>query len=277
MSCTVHDTIQKTERRPVTVNETEISHDAISVEVQNHAADSPTKAWSAAARALVVREALLQEAHRLGISSTPLDDDQGRRETDEESLIRQLVEKEIHVPDATEAECKRYYEQNQRRFQSPDIYEAAHILFSASKADASEYEKQKTCARAVLQDLNKNSVRFAELAKELSDCPSAEHGGNLGQLTSGQTTPEFEAALQKMEAGELSSEPVESRYGHHIIYLERKINGALVPFESVHGRIVEFLSERSQRFASAQYIARLVAKSNVRGVEMPSRQDLRVF
>jgi len=277
MSCTVHETIQTSERTPVTVNEKEISHDAISAEVQNHAADSPTKAWRAAARALVVREALLQEAHRLGLSSAPLDDEQGRRETDDESLIRQLVDKEIHVPEATEEECRRYYEQNKRRFRSPDIYEASHVLFAASKSDAEQYDKQKTCAHTVLEDIKKDPSRFSEVAKELSDCPSAEHGGNLGQLTSGQTTPEFEAALQKLEVGQLSPEPVESRYGHHIIYLERKIDGALVPFESVHDRIVAFLSERSKRFASAQYIARLVEKSNVRGIEMPSRQDLRVF
>lgn len=277
MSCVVHSTVQNTERTPITVNEKEISHDLISAEVQNHAEETPTKAWQAAARALVVQEVLLQEARRLGLSAVPLEDDQGRRETEDESLIRQLVDEQISVPVATKDECKRYYNQNTPRFRSPDIYEAAHILFSASKADAEAYGKQQKCALAALQELQKDPHRFGELAKELSDCPSAEQGGNLGQLTEGQTTPEFEDAMQAMQPGELSVAPVASRYGHHIIYLERKINGSVVPFEAVHDRIAEFLSERSQRFASAQYIARLVDQSNVSGIEMPSRQDLRVF
>ena len=89
----------------------------------------------AAARALVVRELLLQEARRLGVAAEPLADDDGRRETDEEALIRALVEREVRVPDPDEARCRRYYEQNLRRFRSPDIYEAAHILFAAAPGD----------------------------------------------------------------------------------------------------------------------------------------------
>ena len=105
--------INRAEPRPamapparVSVNGTVISRDAITREIQNHPASKPMLAWQQAARALVIRELLLQEAGRLGIEADPLTDDEGRRETDEEAQVRTLVEQEVHVPSATEAELR---------------------------------------------------------------------------------------------------------------------------------------------------------------------------
>jgi peptidyl-prolyl cis-trans isomerase C len=55
----------------------------------------------------------------------------------------------------------------------------------------------------------------------------------VGQLTRGSTVPEFEGALETMREGEMLAEPVESRFGLHIILLERKIPGERLPFELV--------------------------------------------
>lgn len=277
MSCTVQSTISNSERTPLLVNDTEIPHTAISVEVQNHQADSPTAAWRSAARALVVREVLLQEAHRKSLIATPLKDHEGRRESQEDALIRQLIAAEVKIPTPTAAECRHYYDNNTQRFRSQDLYEASHILLSASKADVDAYDKQYQLAQKLIDELERDIHRFADIARQFSDCASSEHDGNLGQLSTGQTTPEFEAALKTMHPGHLSPEPVASRYGHHIIYLERKIDGAVVPLEQVQDLIAKFLCDRTQRFANAQYIARLVESANVTGVDMPTRQDLRVF
>jgi peptidyl-prolyl cis-trans isomerase C len=45
---------------------------------------------------------------------------------------------------------------------------------------------------------------FADLAATHSDCSSRTTGGNLGQITSGMATPEFERALFDLEVGEIS-------------------------------------------------------------------------
>ena len=43
-----------------------------------------------------------------------------------------LLDHEVTTPVADEAACRRYYDNNiQRRFRSPDLFEAAHILISA--------------------------------------------------------------------------------------------------------------------------------------------------
>src|SRR6185369_918760 len=83
----------------VSVNGITIARDAIQREMQNHTAGKPIAAWQQAARALAIRELLLQEARRLDIKAEPASDDEGRRETDEEAMIRGLIEREVAVPE----------------------------------------------------------------------------------------------------------------------------------------------------------------------------------
>ena len=74
-----------------------------------------------------------------GLEPQPLSDGEGRTETDEEASIRALVEREVSTPAPDEATCRRYYEQNLRRFRSADLYEAAHILIAAHPGDRAAY------------------------------------------------------------------------------------------------------------------------------------------
>jgi peptidyl-prolyl cis-trans isomerase C len=177
------------------VNGVSVARDAIVREMQHHAAAKPIAAWQQAARALVIRELLLQEARRLAIAAQPLNDSDGRREADEEAVIRGLIDHEVGVPEPDDDSYRRYYDRNRARFRSPDIYEASHILFAALASDRAMHAKTREDAAAVLAELREHPERFAELARAHSRCPSAAQGGNLGQITAGQTTPEFEQAL----------------------------------------------------------------------------------
>src|SRR5437016_113282 len=134
MDCSVTNTLPKP--KTVSVNGTVIPREVIAREVQNHPAEKPILAWRAAARALVVRELLLQESRRLDIAAEPLRDAEGRSETAEEAAMRALIEREVVTPEPDEAACLRFYEQNHRRFRTGDLYEAAHILIAAPGNDA---------------------------------------------------------------------------------------------------------------------------------------------
>jgi peptidyl-prolyl cis-trans isomerase C len=275
MNCLVKD-LGLSRGNGVHVNGVAIPRDRIAQEVQYHPAGSPPEALRAATRSLVIRELLLQEARRLGVKADPQGDDAGRRETDEEALVRGVVEQQIAAPDPDEATCRRYYEQNRKAFRSPAIYEAAHVLFGASRTDAPGFAEAGTRARAVLELLKRHPSRFAELAQVHSACPSAAQGGNLGQVTHGQTTPEFEAALVALRPGEISAEPVETRYGLHIIRLDRKIDERQLPFELVAERIAEYLRESVIRRATAQFIARLVSRADITGITLDGAEAHRV-
>ena len=264
--------------KPVTVsvNGIVIARDAIARETQHHPASKPIAAWQSAARALVVRELLLQEARNLGIEATPQSDPSGRRETEEEALVRSVVEQEVVTPEPDEDVCRRYYAQNRARFRSPAIYEAAHILFAASKQDAVAFAEAQRKAAAVLAELQAEPQRFAELAGLHSACPSGAQGGNLGQITAGQTTPEFEQALFGLTPGSICAGPIATRYGVHIIRLDRRIEGRELPFELVADRIADYLRESVTRRATAQYVARLVSRAEITGLALEGAEAHRV-
>jgi peptidyl-prolyl cis-trans isomerase C len=263
--CTPNLTSQ---RKTISVNGVRIPRDDISREAQNHQAASPAAAWTEAARALVVRELMLQEARRRAIQPEPVTDEEGRHETDEEALVRALVERQVKTPVAEEADCRRYYEQNRPKFRSTDLYEAAHILIAANPRDAAQVEAGRQQALALIEILSRDPKGFADAARVSSACPSREQGGNLGQISRGQTVPEFERALAGLTPGALAPEPIQTRYGFHVVRFDRKVEGEVLPFELVAGRIAEYLNEACRRRAIAQYIAILAGEARVEGVAL---------
>jgi peptidyl-prolyl cis-trans isomerase C len=253
----------------VMVNDVAIPHATIAREVQNHQADSPALAWQQAIRALVIRELLLQRAHALKLTPDP-HTEAGAREMDEESLIRLLLEREVITPKADDAVCRRYYDSNPGRFCSPDLFEPAHILFKARRDEAAAYAKAEAQAAAVLADIQQHPDRFDSLARSLSDCPSATEGGRLGQVMLGETTPEFETFLVAMEPGQICPTPVRTRYGVHVLRLDRRVEGVTLPFEAVHDRIAAYLEERTWRRAVSQYVSLLAGQARIDGFDLPA-------
>ncbi|OGI00737.1 MAG: peptidylprolyl isomerase [Candidatus Melainabacteria bacterium GWF2_37_15] len=61
-----------------------------------------------------------------------------------------------------------------------------------------------------------NGKDFAEVAKEVSLCPSGQQGGDLGYFGKGQMVPEFEKAAFSLPVGEVS-EPIKTQFGWHLL------------------------------------------------------------
>ena len=255
-------------RAPIRVNGVPIEQEAVQTEAQHHPADTPAAAFEAAARALVVRELLMQEATRLGIAADGQQVGEDRRETDEDAAIRVLLEREISTPQADRDACRRYYDTNRHKFRSETLFEARHILIAAAPDDAERRATARREAEALIGALSEEPSRFAELARAHSACPSKIEGGNLGQIGKGSTVPAFEAALTALTPGETSSEPVETPYGFHVIRLERRIDGAQLPFEAVESRIAGWLEASSWSRAVAQYIGILAGKAVIEGIAL---------
>jgi peptidyl-prolyl cis-trans isomerase C len=261
---------------PVSVNGVVIPRSEIAREVQYHPASSPSSSWRQAAEALVLRQILLQEAKRRSLTPRVETDEKGRIETEEEAVIRQLVEQDVQVPTPNEDELQRFYEANRTAFHSQEIVEARHILVSARAADEAGYAAARNKAEAIAVQLVTRPELFEDLARAHSDCASSGEGGVLGQIVPGETTHEFEAAVAKLEEGQTTPAPVATRYGFHIIRLDRRIPGAEMPFETVSRRIADYLVERARRTATAQYIARLVSRAEIRGIEIAGAEAYRV-
>ena len=240
----------------ITVNGVEITDAAIFAEMQHHPAPSREIAEYSAKLALVARELLLQEAARLDIAGT-----------DEEGRIAALVEREVEIPEPDEASCRRFFESNRQQFRIGDLFEISHILCAAPPDDAGARADARSRAENAVSQLG-NGGNFAELAAQLSDCPSKQTGGNLGQIGPGQTVPEFEQALFEMREGETSKQPVESRFGFHVIRLHRKIEGRPQEYGMVRDRIAGYLRESVHRRAVSQYLSLLIGRATIDSIDL---------
>lgn len=255
----------------ISVNGVEIPEQLIMGEAQNHPANNPGEALLAAAKALVVRQLLLCRAKELGIKAEHRDEAEGRTETEEDATIRLLIETEVEVPQAGEDECLRYYSNNKGRFCSEPLWEARHILIGFEQSGSRQ--AALNTAQKLLAILKEEPAEFSKLASDFSVCPSASQGGNLGQLSRGSTVDEFEKALEVLQEGETSQEPVESRYGFHIIRLDHEIEGNQLPFNMVQDRIAGWLEASAWSKAISQYIALLTSDAEIKGISMAGAES----
>ncbi len=265
--CAVKPAIAVAPRR-IAVNGVAISRADIAREAQHHPANSPAEAMEAAARALVVRELLLQEGRVLGLVAVPAVDAEGRRETDDEALIRSVIETQVDATGPSDEECLRYYDQNRPRFRSAPLYEVSHILVAAAPDDKDGRGVALAAARALCSDLIKRPDSFEELARANSACPSAQNSGNLGQIGPGQTVPEFERALSEMAPGHVHPDPVESRYGFHVVRVNRKLDGRQIPYELAKPRISAWLADRARQTALRRYLTQIACRADIDGIAL---------
>jgi len=250
----------------VRVNGVEIEPEAIAQEIQHHPAEDGEAAWQQAARALAVRELLLQEARRLDIAADPEADEGGRSEVGEEAVIRALLEEQVEPPAASEEECRRYYDANSHRFRTPDLFEPSHILIEPEGDDAAGWAAAEAEARAIAFEVGNSREAFAAAAREFSKCPTAHQDGSLGQIRRGELVPSVQEAIENLAEGTTARDPVRSRFGWHVIRLERKIEGQRLPFEVVKDKIADMLDARAWAVAAARFTAELARSAEIEGV-----------
>jgi len=250
------------------VNATRISNDEIHREMQYHPAPSREQAERAAARALLVRRILLTEALRTGLLTT----DGVPREA-EEAAVAALIESNVTVEDPDEAACRALYDRIGHRLRSPDLFEASHILFLAPQDDAALRERARRAAHEVLEQLESDPSRFENLARAHSDCSSAASGGSLGQLSPGDTVAEFEVALAELSPGEIRKEPVETRFGFHVVRLDHRAVGKALPFEAGERRLREYLREARWRERFHAFVCELASTMEIEGFDLRDLED----
>lgn len=248
------------------VNGATIPEDAIARETGLHA-DAPDPG-AAARRTLALRELMLQRAGELGLLENGLPRERvtfsGR--DDEDDVIAKVLEAEVLTPQPSADECRRYYETHPERFTSGDLVEARHILFAITPGTPVMALREH--AERVLADIRAAPAGFAARAQELSNCPSGQHGGKLGQFGRGDMVPEFDRAIFGMQGTGVLPTLVTTRYGFHIVAVERRIPGQRLPFEVVAGRVADYLAARVEERALKQYVEVLAGRAEVIGAEL---------
>ena len=166
------------------------------------------------------------------LAKHPLGIERARAEFKDSVLINKFVDQEIASKIKVDpAEVKKQYDavvsNIAQRAKAPqgERVRASHILVKTDAQKTADAAKREIDALyAQLKGLSGDALskKFAELAKEKSDCPSKAKGGDLGAFGHGQMVPEFDKAAFAQEIGKLY-EPVKTSFGWHLVLVTEKI------------------------------------------------------
>lgn len=194
---------------------------------------------------------------------------QFKKDLKEEVKMKKLA-KELGSSSVSDAEAKKFYNDNISKFKHPDKVRASHILISVNpqeieevvKSDpnnknidetavkakvATEVQAKEAKANQILAEAKKNPTQFAKLAKENSeDTATANKGGDLGFFAAKEMVPEFSKAAFSMKPNTISDKPVKTQFGYHIIMVTDRSAAGQDPFEKVKPSIKAYLENQKQ-------------------------------
>jgi len=194
---------------------------------------------------IIAREIFMQEAEKRGLKASK--EYKAQMELAAQTiLIRELFADFQKKNPVTDAEIKAEYD----KFAAANAgqeYRARHILV----------EKEDE-AKAVIASLQKGGS-FEEIAKKQSKDPgSGANGGDLDWANASSYVPEFSEAMTKLKKGELTTTPVKSQFGYHIIRLDDTRAAQLPPLEELRPQIAQQMTQ--QRLGEFQEGLRKKAK-----------------
>lgn len=204
-------------------------------------------------RGLLLTKLLSHEAQKAGLAQDPVVAAEIELAKDEILARRQLS---LHmgslaVPDFA-ALAKERYLSSPTLYSSKPTIDVRHLLIDSKKlGDANA----KALAEKLHADLSAGKLDFAEVVKEHSDESGAEDdGGLITGLTPGETLADFDAAAFALKKeGELSP-VVSTKYGYHILRLEKRVEPRRYPFEEIKAQIEAELKQEFLNRASQEYL-----------------------
>ncbi|MDD3268183.1 MAG: SurA N-terminal domain-containing protein [Syntrophomonadaceae bacterium] len=187
------------------------------------------------------------------LQANGMDEQQLREELKMQMLAGNIKGTETKGVNVNEEEIQKYYQANQASFKEAGGMQISHILVGSEKE-----------ARDILAQL-KQGQDFAALAKKYSTCSSKDKGGDLGLVNQDTSfVAEFKAAALKLQPGEMTSEPVKTEFGYHIIKAGAKQEDRAQSFEEVKNQIMMNLQNEKQNTIFNAYLEDLKKKAEIK-------------
>ena len=203
----------------------------------------------------VAKRLMIQEAMKSGFDKKPevIADLEMIRES---ALFDRYVRETVGTSVVSEADVRKYYEENLKNFATPELVKVRHIVAAESQTTTrsqalakiqkvlAEIRAAVPQARATTPESERLLVsRFSEAARKYSEDGVAPQGGDLGWAKRGQFDQKFEEAAFSIPKGVLSG-IVESSFGYHLILVEDKKPAGSRPFEEVRNGIRDLLLQQ---------------------------------
>ncbi len=153
-----------------------------------------------------------------------------------------------------------YYQDNITTYQTPEQRHARHILLQATDSDSPERQEEQAKKAEEVRILAQKGGDFSALARQYSEGPTKDSGGDLGFFSAGQMVPAFDAAVFAMQAGEIS-QVIKTQFGYHVILLEEIKPPATKSLTEVTAEITAILQQKE-----AESLAFQVANDAYEGI-----------
>ena len=172
-----------------------------------------------------------------------------------DKLLAQCQSNEVAV---TDEEVSTFMAENKERLSLPERATAKHILIAVNPTDDEAAKAAKKEKAEKIQKELAAGADFAKAARENSDCPSKQKGGDLGTFARGQMVKPFEDAAYGQEIGAIGP-VVETQFGYHIIQVtDRKEAGMAGQKE-----VIEVLKAQKRQKTLRAFVDDLKAKAKV--------------
>lgn len=171
---------------------------------------------------------------------------QVKKEIQRSQLLARNVRSQVSV---TPEDVQKFYDEHKGQFSEADAVTVRHIFFAIpAEPNAQTGQILGEKAKRAYGRLQ-GGESFESVARSMSEGPDASQGGMLGTLKRGEMRPELEQIAFSLREGQFS-QPVQSPYGLHILYVEKRHAGTAVPLETVQEQIKERLYAQAveQRF-----------------------------
>jgi EpsD family peptidyl-prolyl cis-trans isomerase len=154
-------------------------------------------------------------------------------------LINAYAKKQFAATVVSDSEAKQFYQKHPEMFKMPAKVHARHILLKDEKAAQKVIDQLKGLQGEALKQ------KFIELAKKESTGPTGPKGGDLGYFTKEQMVLPFSKAAFALKKGEVTSKPVKTQFGWHVIYVEDTKPAETVPFDQAKEQIIAKLRQEN--------------------------------
>ena len=176
-----------------------------------------------------------------------------------ELLVEAILEKVgTRAAQVSDIDVELYYRYHPDQFRRPETRRVRHILITLN-GDLPDNTRPvaQTRIETIAERLARDPKRFEEQAMKHSECPTALHGGLLGEVPRGQLYPELDAALFGMKAGEIS-EILESPMGLHLLRCDAITPAAVLGMKEARGPIRILLEQRRKRVCQGAWVKQLL-------------------
>jgi peptidyl-prolyl cis-trans isomerase C len=196
--------------------------------------------------------------------------DQYRVRMAQQASQEQVVDRELRSTlKISDADVRKFYDQNTNASEQPEMVRASHILISTkdplnpNQPLSPEKKKEKEDLAKKIRARAAAGEDFAKLAHEFSDDPRSKNNGGEYTFPRGKMVREFEAAAFSMRTNQVS-DLVETQFGYHIIKLSEKIPAKKIEFEKLSARIKEYLIDQQLRTVALQpYLEKIKKEAGV--------------